>query len=136
MRPGEIGLGFDPAQTAEAGVCFIGHIRSDWAKGTAPKNLRAARDTGQSARIELRDGYAPGLTGLSVGQAIQLLYWVDRGQRDPKAMATALRHLPQQKKPSEVIVPGLLDGLDNVNRLAHQLIERPRPWYRQAQQRA
>ncbi len=60
----------------------------------------------------------------------------DRGQRDPKAMATALRQLPQQKKPSEVIVPGLLDGLDNVNRLAHQLIERPRPWYRQAQQRA
>jgi hypothetical protein len=32
-------------------------------------------------------------------------------------MATALRHLPQQRVPSKVVVPGLLDGLRNVNRL-------------------
>ncbi len=37
---------------------------------------------------------------------------------DWRPMATALRHLPQQALPSEVILPGLLDGLDNVNRLA------------------
>lgn len=36
---------------------------------------------------------------------------------DWKVMATALRHLPQQRVPSEVVVPGLLDGLPNVNRL-------------------
>ena len=36
---------------------------------------------------------------------------------DWKVMATALRHLPQQSVPSEVVVPGLLDGLRNVNRL-------------------
>ncbi|MGE0734605.1 MAG: glycosyltransferase family protein [Alphaproteobacteria bacterium] len=41
----------------------------------------------------------------------------DDGQRDPKLMAAALRHLPQQRAPSEVVVPGLLDGLPNVNRL-------------------
>jgi len=60
----------------------------------------------------------------------------DRGGRDPQAMATALRQLPQQKRPSEVVVPGLMDGLDNVDRLARQLIERPRPWYRQDKRRA
>jgi predicted glycosyltransferase len=38
-------------------------------------------------------------------------------QDDWKVMATALRHLPQQSLPSDVIVPGLLDGLSNVNRL-------------------
>lgn len=38
-------------------------------------------------------------------------------QDDWKIMATALRHLPQQSLPSDVIVPGLLDGLRNVNRL-------------------
>jgi predicted glycosyltransferase len=41
----------------------------------------------------------------------------DDGERDPQRMATALRHLPQQKLPSRVVIPGLLDGLDNVNRL-------------------
>ncbi len=42
----------------------------------------------------------------------------DDGVRDPMAMADALRALPHQRPPSQVIVPGLLDGLDNVNRLA------------------
>jgi predicted glycosyltransferase len=40
------------------------------------------------------------------------------GDRDPRKMATALRHLPQQRRPSEVVVPGLLDGLESVERLA------------------
>jgi len=44
----------------------------------------------------------------------------------PQVMATALRHLPQQPRPSEVVVPGLLDGLANVNRLAARLLTRGR----------
>ncbi len=52
------------------------------------------------------------------------------------AMATALRQLPQQPKPSEVVVPGLLDGLDNVDRLARQWIERPRRALTLAEKRA
>ena len=40
---------------------------------------------------------------------------VDDGRgRDPHRMAAALRSLPDQKSPSEVVVPGLLDGLDVV----------------------
>jgi predicted glycosyltransferase len=35
----------------------------------------------------------------------------------PKTMATAIRQLTQQGRPSNVILPGLLDGLENVNRL-------------------
>ena len=45
---------------------------------------------------------------------------LDDGQRDPKTMATALRALPQQARPSEVVVPGLLDGRSNVTKLARQ----------------
>ncbi len=41
----------------------------------------------------------------------------DTGRRDPAAMATALRRLPQQRLPSEVVIPGLLDGFVNLNRL-------------------
>jgi predicted glycosyltransferase len=39
---------------------------------------------------------------------------------DGREMATALRHLPQQPKPSSVVVPGLLDGRENVVRLARK----------------
>lgn len=46
--------------------------------------------------------------------------FVDDGKRDPKAMATALRGLPQQALPSETVVPGLLDGRDNVVKLARK----------------
>jgi predicted glycosyltransferase len=44
---------------------------------------------------------------------------------DPAVMAAALRALPKQRKPSEVIVPGLLEGLVNVNRLVAPWFERP-----------
>jgi len=50
----------------------------------------------------------------------------DDGVRDWKAMATALRQVPQQALPSQVVVPGLLDGLDNVNRLVQQSLLRAR----------
>ena len=50
----------------------------------------------------------------------------DDGIRDAHAMATALRQLPQQQAPSDVIIPGLLDGLENVNRLAERHLSEPR----------
>jgi predicted glycosyltransferase len=48
----------------------------------------------------------------------------DDGRRDPQRMATALRHLPQQNLPSTIVIPGLLDGLENVNRLVRIGLER------------
>lgn len=56
---------------------------------------------------------------------------VDDGERPAARMAAALRQLPQQAPPSAVVVPGLLDGLPNVHRLATQLLDRNRrPWRR------
>jgi len=46
--------------------------------------------------------------------------------RDPRLLATALRDLPQQPRPSTVVVPGLLDGLANVNRLVLRQLARGR----------
>ncbi len=49
-------------------------------------------------------------------------------ERSADTMATALRHLPQQKRPSDSVVPGLLAGLENVNILTRRALERqPRP---------
>ncbi|HJS77459.1 MAG TPA: hypothetical protein VJ778_08625 [Burkholderiales bacterium] len=42
---------------------------------------------------------------------------------DPAVMAAALRALPRQNRPSEVVVPGLLEGLKNVSRLVAPWIE-------------
>jgi len=47
----------------------------------------------------------------------------DDGTYDPSVMAAALRALPRQNLPSEVIVPGLLEGLPNVSRLVAPWIE-------------
>lgn len=42
---------------------------------------------------------------------------------NPASMAEAMRGLPRQRLPSEVVIPGLLEGLENVNRLVQ-------PWLR------
>ncbi|HSH06163.1 MAG TPA: glycosyltransferase [Burkholderiales bacterium] len=48
----------------------------------------------------------------------------DDGRRDPETMAAALRALPRRNLPSEVVVPGLLEGLENVARLVAPWLER------------
>src|SRR5262249_3524114 len=50
----------------------------------------------------------------------------DEYGRDPGMMVRALLHLPQQRRPSDVIVPGLLDGMANVDRLAAKWLGRDR----------
>ena len=59
-------------------------------------------------------------------------------RRDAGVMANAIRALPSQRLPSEVVVPGLLDGLDNVNKLLRQKLKarRGRPRLRLAAQSA
>lgn len=81
-RPGEIELGFDPADHPDATVRFIGKLRTPWSIGNCPKNVRAARETGHSARIELEPAFIPGLEGLEVGQGVILIYWMNHARRD------------------------------------------------------
>jgi predicted glycosyltransferase len=44
----------------------------------------------------------------------------------PEVMATAIRQLMQQARPSHVVLPGLLDGLENVNRLVRMHLDEGR----------
>jgi predicted glycosyltransferase len=53
---------------------------------------------------------------------------LDDGRREARTMATALRQLSQQRVPSSIIVPGLLDGLPNVARLVRGTLAETRPW--------
>jgi predicted glycosyltransferase len=45
---------------------------------------------------------------------------VDDGRRDPRKMAAAIRQLPERSRPSEVQLPGLLDGLSSINAVVDQ----------------
>ena len=55
---------------------------------------------------------------------LSMLNYDDEG--DPQKMATALCQLIQQNRPSKIILPGLLDGLENINRLAGQNLAKAR----------
>ncbi|WP_372884479.1 SAM-dependent methyltransferase [Shimia sp.] len=81
-RPGEVELGFDPAERPDATLHFIGRLRSPWSEGDCPRNVRAARETGKAAHIELAPEFLPGLEGLEVGQPVVLIYWMYRARRD------------------------------------------------------
>lgn len=60
-------------------------------------------------------------------QELGLVRMLDPDEGRPtRVMATAIRQLPQQGRPSDVIVPGLLDGLGNVNRLVGRALEHAR----------
>ncbi|NBZ89484.1 SAM-dependent methyltransferase [Stagnihabitans tardus] len=79
-RPGEMRLDVDLPQGAA--LLPIGRLRSPWAPGDAPKNLREARERGGTFAVEVDAPFRPGLLGLEVGQTIILLYWMDRARRD------------------------------------------------------
>lgn len=82
IREGESALPFDPSETPDAGVVFIGRIHSPWSRGNCPRNITRARDEKPEAWIDLKPEWAPALDGLAVGQAILVLYWMDRARRD------------------------------------------------------
>lgn len=81
-REGEVRLPFDPATQAQAGLVFIGHIRAPWGIENCPKNLRAARATGQGARLEIEAPYRAGLEGIAAGDWLVALYWMAQAPRD------------------------------------------------------
>ncbi len=83
-RQGEQRLGFDPAaQPADAGLVFIGAIRSPWReRADCPKNMRQARETGLGAHLEVALPYRAGLAGLERASHVVVTSWLDRAPRD------------------------------------------------------
>ncbi len=94
-RPGEIRAAIDPAHVAgDAKLIFIGRARTPWAtRDDCPKNLRAARERGGQAWLEIDTPWRPGLNNLTVGEAIVVLTWFDRARRD--LLIQAPQHRPE-----------------------------------------
>lgn len=84
IREGEQALEIDPATLPSDGhVVFIGHIRSPWhSRDTCPKNMRAARETGQAATLVVDSPYLLGLTGLERASHVILLSWLHGSERN------------------------------------------------------
>jgi tRNA (adenine37-N6)-methyltransferase len=96
MRPGEVALAFDPAQTAgDAHLVFIGRAETPWPnRDDCPKNIRQAREAGRPATLRIDPPWRPGLEGLEPGQAVVVLLWMHRARRDLILQAPRHRDTP------------------------------------------
>ncbi len=97
IRPGEQTVTPDPASLpGDARVVFIGRVRTPWrALDDCPKNVRAAREAGGSAVLEIEPPYRPGLAGLEGVSHVVALYWMDRSRRD--VIVQTPRHAPRPR---------------------------------------
>jgi tRNA (adenine37-N6)-methyltransferase len=84
QREGEHPLADDPAAMPGDGhVVFIGRIRSPWAtRDECPKNMRAARELGGGATVEIDAPYRPGLEGLDRASHVVILTWLQHAPRN------------------------------------------------------
>lgn len=97
IRDGELALPFNPAKTAtDARLLFIGRVVSPWKqRADCPKNMAAARETGQAASLEIFEGFRAGLAGLEGFSHAIVLTWFDRAARD--LIVQKPRHAPEAK---------------------------------------
>ncbi|WP_254028128.1 tRNA (N6-threonylcarbamoyladenosine(37)-N6)-methyltransferase TrmO [Mesorhizobium ventifaucium] len=82
-RSGEKLLETDPADMPPDGhVVFIGRIASPWTtRETCPKNMKAARETGQPAVLTIDLPYREGLLGLERARHVIILSWLHHAPR-------------------------------------------------------
>ena len=90
IRPGEERLQNDLDYHAQ--ITFIGHIESPWHLSDCPKNLRAARERGQTATLHIKPPFRAGLEGIEAGDALILLYWMSHAPRD------LIRQVPRHRE--------------------------------------
>jgi tRNA-Thr(GGU) m(6)t(6)A37 methyltransferase TsaA len=78
IRDGEIAV--DLPTQSDAGVYFIGRIRTPWTERKAcPKN---AREADAVCTVELEPRFAPALQDVETCSHLVLLYWMDRAPRN------------------------------------------------------
>lgn len=78
IRAGEVAV--DPPAAWDAGLVYIGRIRTPWTDRLACP--RQGRADGPACRIELFEPWVGALDGLSAYARIEVLYWLDAARRD------------------------------------------------------
>jgi tRNA-Thr(GGU) m(6)t(6)A37 methyltransferase TsaA len=78
IRPGEVAI--DLPKEFDAGVYFIGRIRTPWTtRDDCPKN---ARESDALCTIEVDARYAAALKEVETSSHLLVLYWMDKARRD------------------------------------------------------
>ena len=78
IREGEVAIALP--ETMDAGLYFIGRIRTPWTRREqCPKN---ARESDAVCTIEVEPRYAAGLQGVESCSHLLVLYWMNRSRRD------------------------------------------------------
>ena len=91
LRPGEITAALP--ETFDAGLYFIGRIRTPWARREdCPKN---ARESDAVCTIEVDPRWAAALAGVETCSHLLVLYWMDRARRD--LVLQAPRHYAEKR---------------------------------------
>ena len=78
IRSGEVAV--DPPPATDAGLVFIGRIRSPWTSRL--ETPRQGRDDGPVCRIEIFDPWVPALAGIQKFEKVEVLYWLHLSRRD------------------------------------------------------
>lgn len=83
-RVGDTRLAINPSgQVGDAHLVFIGRVHSAWVDTTvAPKNPKAARQTGAPATLEIDEPFRAGLQGLEGTSHIIVVAWLHKAARD------------------------------------------------------
>jgi tRNA-Thr(GGU) m(6)t(6)A37 methyltransferase TsaA len=79
IRPGEIEVPLPAA--ADAGICFIGRLRTPWPDRDACPKL-GDPVSGPPCRIEVFELWRPALAGIEGHAFLQVLYWMHLARRD------------------------------------------------------
>jgi tRNA-Thr(GGU) m(6)t(6)A37 methyltransferase TsaA len=78
VREGELVVEVPP--TTDAGLVFIGRIRTPWTSRL--KTPRQGREDGPICRLEIFDPWKPALQGLERYTSIEVIYWLHLSRRD------------------------------------------------------
>jgi tRNA-Thr(GGU) m(6)t(6)A37 methyltransferase TsaA len=78
VREGEVAV--DPPPPSDAGLVFIGAIRTPW--DSRLETPRQGRPDGPVCRIEVFEPWVEALAGLETFERVEVLYWLHLSRRD------------------------------------------------------
>ncbi|HEY8335565.1 MAG TPA: tRNA (N6-threonylcarbamoyladenosine(37)-N6)-methyltransferase TrmO [Tardiphaga sp.] len=78
IREGEIAV--EPPKARDAGLVFIGRIRTPWT--SRDDTPRQGRHDGPVCRLEIFEPWVPALQGVENFRHLEVLYWLHQSRRD------------------------------------------------------
>ncbi len=78
IRRGEVAI--DPPPATDAGLVFIGRIRTPWTSRLATP--RQGRTDGPVCRIDIFDPWREAMDGIEKFERLEILYWLHLSRRD------------------------------------------------------